>query len=156
MKSMIRPEESSAARSSIGACLFGAALAIFVFAACSPKREPIVSTTRTVTVEESKPAPPRMVDVPRTDISIVDLHGESAADPRMEKVVGTIINDGNRPVSQLSIRVDSLDDAGNVVNSVRTPPLAQTIDARGGRATFEASVPRNPAVTTYHAVAIGQ
>jgi len=155
MKSMIRPDRSSAA-TSIGACLFGAALAIFVFAACAAKRESVVSSTRTVTVEEGKPAPPRIVDVPRTDISIVDLHGEPAADPRMEKVVGTIINDGDRPVSQLSIRVDSLDDAGNVVSSVRTPPLAQTIDARGGRATFEASVPRNPAVTTYHAVAIAQ
>jgi len=32
MKSMIRPDESSAA-TSIGACLFDAALAIFVFAA---------------------------------------------------------------------------------------------------------------------------
>ena len=74
----------------------------------------------------------------------------------MEKVVGTVINDGNGPVSQLSIRVDSLDHAGNVVHSIRTPPLAQTIDARGGRTTFEASVPQNPAVTTYHAVAIAQ
>ena len=154
MKSMIRPEESSAARS-IGACLFGAALAIFVFAACAAKRETIVSSTRTVTVDQGKTSP-RVVDTPRTDISIVDLHGEPSADPRMEKVIGTIINNGNGPVSQLSIRVDSLDGAGNVLSSVRTPPLAQTIDARGGRATFEASVPRNPAVRTYHAVAIAQ
>lgn len=155
MNSMSCPEERVAARPS-GACLVGAVVAMLVFGACAAKRETVVSSTRTVTVEEGRPAPPRVVDVPRTDISIVDLHGEAAADSRMEKVVGTIINDGNRPVSQLSIRVDSLDAAGNVLHSVRTPPLAQTIDARGGRATFEASVPRNPAVTTYHAVAIGQ
>lgn len=150
MKSVIRPDESSAARS-IGACLFGAALAIFVFAACGAKRETIVSSTHTVTVDQGKPSPPRMVD-----ISIVDLHEEPAADPQMEKVVGTIINQGDRPVSKLSIRIDLLDDAGNTVNSVTTPPLAQTIAALGGRATFEASVSRNPAVRTYHAVAIAQ
>jgi hypothetical protein len=147
---MIRPDESRASRS-IGACLVGAALAIFVFAACGAKRETIVSSTHTVTVDQSKPSPPPMVD-----ISIVDLHEEPAADPRMEKVVGTIINQGDRPVSKLSIRIELLDDAGKLVNSVTTPPLAQTVAAFGGRATFEASVPRNPAVTTYHAVAIAQ
>ena len=155
MKSMIRPDESSAA-TSIGACLFGAALAIFVFAACGAKRETIVSSTRTVTVDQGKPSPPRVVDIPMVDISIVDLHEEPTADPRMEKVVGTIINQGERPVSKISIRIDLLDDAGNLVNSVTTPPLAQTIAALGGRASFEASGPRNPAVTTYHAVAIAQ
>lgn len=155
MKSMIRPDESSAA-TSIGACVFGAALAIFVFAACGAKRETIVSSTRTVTVDQGKPSPPRVVDAPMVDISIVDLHEEPTADPRMEKVVGTIINQGERPVSKISIRIDLRDDAGNLVNSVTTPPLAQTIAALGGRATFEASVPRNPAVTTYHAVAIAQ
>ena len=155
MKSMIRPDESSAA-TSIGACLFGAALAIFVFAACGAKREAIVSSTRTVTVDQGKPSPPRVVDTPMVDISIVDLHEEPTADPRMEKVVGTIINQGERPVSKISIRIDFLDDAGNLVNSVTTPPLDQTIAALGGRATFEASTPRNAAVTTYHAVAIAQ
>ncbi|MBI4515986.1 MAG: hypothetical protein HY699_09260 [Deltaproteobacteria bacterium] len=155
MKSMIHPDESSTA-TSIGACLLGAALAIFVFAACAAKRETIVSSTRTVTVDQGKPAPPRVVDTPMVDISIVDLGEEPTADPRTEKVVGTIINQGERPVSKISIRIELLDDAGNLVNSVTTPPLAQTIAARGGRATFEASVPRNPAVTRYHAVAIAQ
>jgi len=90
------------------------------------------------------------------DISIIDLHGKPAGDPSMEKVIGTIINEGDRAVSRLSIRVDALDSAGNVVNSITTPPLAETIDSGGGRATFEASMPRNPAVTAYHAVAIAR
>jgi len=38
------------------------------------------------------------------DISIINLHGEPAADPSMERVVGTIINEGDRAVSRLSIR----------------------------------------------------
>ena len=59
-------------------------------------------------------------------------------------------------VSQLSIRVDALDSAGRVVESITTPPLQQTIAALGGQATFEAWIPRNPAITTYHAVAIAR
>jgi hypothetical protein len=90
------------------------------------------------------------------DISIIDLHGEPAADPSMETVVGTIINEGDRAVSRLSIRVDALDSVGNVLNSITTPPLTKTIESHGGRATFEASMPSNPAVTTYHAVAIAR
>ena len=146
----------SRAATSIGACLFGAALAIFVFPACGAKRETIVSSTRTVTVDQGNPSPARVVDTRMVDISIVDLHQGPTADPRMEKVVGTIINQGDRPVSKISIRIDLLDDAGRLVNSVTTPPLAQTIAALGGRATFEASVPQNPAVSAYHAVAIAQ
>jgi hypothetical protein len=43
-----------------------------------------------------------------------------------------------------------------VVHSVVTPPLEQRIDPLGGRATFDAQVPRNPIVTAYHAVAIAR
>lgn len=150
MRSRCRSDETSAARSP-SACLLGAALTLFVVAGCGAKRDTIVSSTRTVTVEQPNPSPPQMVD-----ISIVGLHEEPTADPRMEKVVGTIINQGDRPVSTLSVRIDLLDAAGNVVNSVTTPPLAQTVAAHGGRATFEASVPRESAVTTYHAVVIAQ
>ena len=97
------------------------------------------------------PPPPETVA-----ISIVNLHDEPAADPEREKVVGTIINQGDKAVSRLSIRVDALDDIGNVLESTTTPPLAQTIDPFGGQATFEASIPRNPSVTTFHAVAIAR
>jgi len=97
------------------------------------------------------PPPPETVA-----ISIVNLHDEPAADPEREKVVGTIINQGDKAVSRLSIRVDTLDDIGNVLESTTTPPLAQTIDPFGGQATFEASIPRNPSVTTFHAVAIAR
>jgi hypothetical protein len=150
MRAMIRTEESRRVRST-AACLVSAALALIALAACGPKRGTIVSATRTVTVHEARLAQPAMVD-----ISVVDLHDEPATDPRMEKVVGTIVNHGDKPVSRLTIRVDSLDDAGNLVNSVTTPPLAETVAALGGRASFEASIPRNVSVTTYHAVAVAQ
>jgi hypothetical protein len=127
----------------------GAAL---VIAACAERPSEFSTRTTTTTVEEHvPPAPPETVA-----ISIVNLHDEPAADPGHETVVGTIVNQGDKAVSRLSIRVDALDDIGNVLESTTTPPLAQTIDPFGGQATFEASMPRNSSVTTYHAVAIAR
>lgn len=112
-------------------------------------RETVVRRQSTV-VEQPIPEP-RM-----TDIAIYDLREEPAVDPSQVKVVGTIVNRGDRPVSQLSIRVNALDETGRVVASVDTPPFAQTIDANGGSATFAALVPRDDAVTTYRATAIAR
>jgi hypothetical protein len=134
----------------IAAFLLASAVALPLFSSCAAKRETVVST-RTVTVDEHTVSPPKMVD-----ISIVNLHDEPTTDVLREKVVGTIINDGDRPVSRLSIRVDALDRAGNVVHTVTTPPLAQIIDPFGGRATFEGSMPRDGTVAGYHAVTIAQ
>jgi hypothetical protein len=118
-------------------------------AACGPHHERVVAT-RTV-VEEHTTAAPKMVD-----ISIVNLHDEPAADPAQERVVGTIVNAGDRSVRGLSIRVEALDRSGNVVTSIVTPPLAHEIDAFGGRTDFEALMPHDPTVTGYHAVAIAR
>jgi len=134
----------------IAAFLLATALALPLVFSCAAKRETVVST-RTVTVDEHTVPPPKMVD-----ISIVNLHAEPTTDVSREKVVGTIINDGDRAVSRLSIRVDALDRTGNVVHTMTTPPLAQTIDPFGGRATFEASMPRDGTVAGYHAVTIAQ
>lgn len=90
------------------------------------------------------------------DISIVNLHDEPSTDPSQERVVGTIINQGDKRVSGLSIRVNQLDASGTVIRSVTTPPLAQTIDPNGGRATFEAMIPADSRSAGYHAVAIAR
>lgn len=118
--------------------------------ACGGSRESqVVRTSRTV-VQQPVPEP-RM-----TDISIFGLHEQPGAASGQVNVVGTIVNHGDRPVSQLRIRVDSLDQTGRLVRSVDTPPLEQTIGANGGTATFQATVPDDPTVTTYHAVAIAR
>lgn len=121
-------------------------------AACSAHREErtVVPARRTV-VEEQPLAAPKMVD-----ISIVNLHDEPATDPSQERVVGTIINAGDKRVTGLSIRVNQLDETGSVIRTVVTPPLAQPIDPNGGRATFEASMPRDARAAGYHAVAIAR
>ncbi len=120
-------------------------------AACSSHRERFVTTEeRTVAVRQPV-APPKMVD-----ITIINLHGEQAADPTQEKVVGTIVNSGDRKVSGISIRVNALDRAGNVIRTVTTPPLAHEIAPLGGKAEFEALMPQDDAVAGYHAVAIAR
>jgi hypothetical protein len=115
---------------------------------CAGQRETVTTRERVVT----QPLP----DPKMTDITIYDLREEPAPDPAQVKVVGTIVNRGDRPVSQLSIRVNALDQTGRVVTSVDTPPFTQTIDANGGSATFAALVPRSDAVTTYRATAIAR
>lgn len=130
--------------------LLSVALAVSLVSACGPKRETVVRQER-VAIEERTVPPPRAID-----ISIVDLHDEPATDPAQEKVVGTIVNDGDKAVSGLSIKVNALNSSGQVVRSITTPPLAETIAAGGGRTRFEAFMPADPAVAGYHAVAIAK
>jgi hypothetical protein len=137
-------------RSPIGAIAV-AALALPLIASCSAKRETTVVSQRRVAVEERAVRAPKMID-----ISIVNLHDEPIADPSQEKVVGTIINEGDRQVSGLSIQINALDSSGNVVRTVKTPPLLQTIAPNGGRTTFEAFMPKDPAVAGYHAIALAK
>jgi hypothetical protein len=140
-------EESMKARIALAAVLLAAPLV----ASCAGKHHETVVSNRTVSVQEQALPAPKMID-----ISIVGLHDEPAADPAQERVVGTIVNDGDKRVSGLSVQVNALDRSGNVVRSITTPPIAQTIDPAGGRASFEAYMPRDPEVAGYHAVAIAK
>jgi len=120
-------------------------------AACTSKRD-VVQTTETVTtLDNHRLPPPKQIDV-----AIRDLHDEPAADPTEEKVVGTLVNDGDRAVDQVAIRVDALDGSGNVIRTVTTPPLSQTIEPFGGQARFETLMPQDRVVVGYRAVAIAR
>ena len=135
----------------IVAPLIAAALAVPLASSCASKHPTRTSTETVTTIDQHTIPAPRTID-----ISIVGLHDEPAADPAEEKVVGTIINQGDRPVSQVAIRVNAIDATGNVVRTVTTPPLAQTIAPNGGQASFEASMPRDAQVAGYHAVAVAR
>jgi hypothetical protein len=133
----------------VAAAVLLASAGTLLVSSCASQRETVTKQERVVVTQ---PLP----DPKMTDIAIYDLREEPAGDPAQVKVVGTIVNRGDRPVSQLSIRVNALDQTGRVVTSVDTPPFEQTIDANGGSATFAALVPRSSAVTTYHATAIAR
>ncbi|HEY2389030.1 MAG TPA: FxLYD domain-containing protein [Candidatus Binatia bacterium] len=130
------------------AIAFTAALPL---SSCASKHQ-TVATTETVTdIDQHRLPPPRMID-----ISIVNLHDVPSDDPAEEKVVGTIVNEGDRAVDQVAIRVEALDTTGNVMHTVTTPPLAQTIEPFGGKASFEAMIPHDELIAGYHAVAIAR
>jgi hypothetical protein len=133
------------------ALLVACAAALPLVSSCAPKHHAVASTETVTTIDAHALPVPKMID-----ISIINLHDEPTADPSEEKVVGTIINNGDRPVSRIAIRVNALDTTGNVVHTVTTPPLSQTIDPFGGRATFETFMPRDRVVAGYHAVAIAR
>lgn len=146
MKTIERNGHRSAA-----ALLLGAAAVVSLTSACGPKRETVVRHESVAIHQPAVPQPPRTID-----ISIVDLHDEPAPDPSQEKVVGTIVNDGDKAVSGLSIKVNALNSAGQIVRSITTPPLRETIAPGGGRTRFEAFMPADAAVAGYHAVAIAK
>jgi hypothetical protein len=143
-----RDQSGSGALRAQRAALAAGIGALALAAGCGPSE---VVETRRVYEQRRVEAPP-----PVTDILITDLREGPSASPTQERVVGTIINRGDKAVSQLSIKVDALDQAGRVVQTITTPPLDQTIAPLGGQATFEAFIPRDPAITTYHAVAIAR
>jgi len=148
MKNIVNSEKPARRALRRGAVVMAAVLPLV--ASCSAERREQRTSTVQVRETTTTPLPPM------TNITIVNLHDEPSGDPSSEKVVGTIINNGDKAVSQLSIRVDAMDGSGRIVNTVTTPPLAETIAANGGQAQFSAIMARDPAVTTYKAVAIAR
>jgi hypothetical protein len=148
MKNIVKSEKPARRALRRGAVLMVAVVPLV--ASCSAERREQRTTAVQVRETTTTPLPPM------TNITIVNLHDEPSGDPSSEKVVGTIINNGDKAVSQLSIRVDAMDGSGRIVNTVTTPPLAETIAANGGQAQFSAIMARDPAVTTYKAVAIAR
>ena len=106
-------------------------VAVSLVSSCATKRHEVATTRTVTTLHEVQQPAPTTIDV-------------------------SIVNAGDKPVSRIAIRVNALDASGQVVRTVTTPPLAQPIGPFGGRATFEAIMPRDRAVAGYHAVAVAQ
>jgi hypothetical protein len=92
---------------------------------------------------------------PMPDIAIIDLHEEPTDNPSFVNVVGTLVNHGDKPASQLSVRVDVMDTFGQAIDSVVTPALPQTIAANGGQAQFSARM-SSMHLVTYKAIPIAR
>ncbi|HEY8518186.1 MAG TPA: FxLYD domain-containing protein [Candidatus Binatia bacterium] len=91
-----------------------------------------------------------------TGLVIVDLHAEPASDPSLVKLVGTIVNKTDQPVSRLSVKVEARDAQGRALTRVITPSLSDTIPPQGGTALFEANLPRSNLVHDYFAEVMPQ
>jgi hypothetical protein len=87
-------------------------------------------TTTTTHVEETLTAP-----AASGGVSIVNLHAEPAENTSFVNVTGTVVNDSSALVSP-TIRVDMMDTFEQVMDSVETQTLPQTIAPNGGQAQF--------------------
>jgi hypothetical protein len=110
---------------------------------------PDVVETRTVTVERQIEAPPAT-----TDILITDLREIPAVSPAEEKVLGRIVAATSRSPSSLDRGRRARRSGSSPPQHPRHRPSTRRSPPLGGEATFEATIPRNPAVTSIHAVAI--
>lgn len=122
-----------------------------LLAACAAQREQSTRTVTETVIGEADAMPPAT-----TDIAIVELREEPADDPAFVKVVGTVVNHGDKPVERLTVRVEALDAQNRALTRVSTEAAEVVIPANGGTGTFEASVPRSAATTRYHAQAVAR
>lgn len=87
-----------------------------------------------------------------TGIVVTDLRSQPAENAAFTDVSGTVINDRSTPVSGLTVHVQQIDYAGQVIDSVPATLSSQTIPPNGGRVQFSARMSTMQLVT-YGAVA---
>ncbi len=93
---------------------------------------------------------------PAVRLEIIDL--SDAQDPASKRitVTGTLINRGDRPTTQVSVRVSALDEHGDTVISVAAVPSTDRIGANGGTARFTAEFSGNAAIRSYDVEAVAR
>ncbi len=87
-----------------------------------------------------------------TGIVVTDVRSQPAENAAFTDVSGTVVNDRDTPVSGVTVRVQQIDYAGQVLDSVPATLSSQTIPPNGGRVQFSARMSTMQLVT-YGAVA---
>lgn len=85
-------------------------------------------------------------------IAVTDLRSQPAENTAFTDVSGTVVNDRSTSVSGVTVRVQQIDHAGQVLDSVPATLSSQTIPPNGGRVQFSARMSTMQLVT-YGAVA---
>lgn len=89
-------------------------------------------------------------------LEIIDLKDAQDRARKRTSVIGTLINRGTRPTSQVSVQVSALDENGDTVISVAALPSTDRIAADGGTARFTAEIDSDPRIRSYHVEAIAR
>jgi hypothetical protein len=76
-------------------------------------------------------------------------------DAPLVTVTGTLINRGQGPTTQLTVRVDALDDQGRVVATAPAVPASERVEANG-TVTFTATLENRPETRHYHVEAVAR
>jgi hypothetical protein len=98
--------------------------------------------------EELRPAQPLRIE-------ILDLQQQPGVEPGTVLLVGTLINRGERASTDLSVKIDALDEADQTVFTAPAAPSRQRVEP-DTTATFRAIVEDRPEVRRYHVEAIAR
>ncbi len=88
-------------------------------------------------------------------MEIIDVREIPGTERGRITVQGMVVNRGTKPTSQVSVKVNGLDDNGARLLSVYAVPSTDVIPPNGGTATFTATLDDHPSVTRYHVEAVG-
>ena len=135
----------------IGRVAAAAALvASLAFAGCvAVQDEPIDEMADLPPVQIPTPVPTQS-PVVVTDIVIMDLKEDPAADPSLMRLSGIIVNRSKQDAVRLQVRVEARDALGRVMSRVVVPAQNEVVPP-GTSSSFEASLPRSTAIHDYHA-----
>jgi len=131
-------------------------IALLAFAACvrepeRPPPAPLPAKAAAATIESENLQPE-----PTIQLEIIDL--QNAVDSHAKRIFlsGTLVNHGTRPTSQVTVRIDALDENGDAVVTTAAMPSTDHIPADGGMAKFTAEIDTNPAIRSYHVEAVAR
>ena len=107
----------------------------------------------------SPPPPPLTEEAlpPSTtaDFAIGPINETRSAEGTTVFIEGTVRNTGSRPSRDVTVTVEGLDADGMRVVSADTLPTPQAIPP-GTTASYVVRLPNDPAVRTYHVIAVGR
>ena len=131
------------------------AVSLFVLASCirepEPPPPPPPATAKAEIYYEEDLQPP-----PTIRLEIIGLQDTQDDKTKQVTVVGTLINRGDKPTSEVMIKVTALDGHGDSVASIAGVPSTDRIPANGGTARFTAQLQANPAIRSYHVEAVAR
>lgn len=128
-------------------------LSLLLLAACAVRQpEPLPAPREHAGIyyEENLPA------AKSTQIQITGLQQTPTDDGKHVVLTGTLVNQGTKATSQLSIRVSGLDEQNHEVQSIYAVPRSEHLAAGGGMTTFTTTVDNLPEVKSYHVEAIAK
>jgi len=120
----------------------------------------VVGCARQPPPKPASPPPPPLTEEPlppstTADFAVGPINETRSAEGTTVFIEGTVRNTGSRPSRDVTVTVEGLDADGMRVVSADTLPTPQAISP-GTTASYVVRLPNDPAVRTYHVIAVGR
>ena len=120
----------------------------------------VVGCARQPPPKPASPPPPPLTEEPlppstTADFAVGPINETRSAECTTVFIEGTVRNTGSRPSRDVTVTVEGLDADGMRVVSADTLPTPQAISP-GTTASYVVRLPNDPAVRTYHVIAVGR